>query len=380
MKIGIDCRLWSETGVGRYIRNLVLNLQKLDEKNDYILFVLPKDRGGILKQVEDAPRGIQNDKFKIVEADIGWHTIAEQLKFPKILDQENLDLVHFPYFSVPIFYNRPFVVTIHDLIMHHFSTGQASTHSSIFYRIKLLGYKYVISQAARKAQKIIAVSNATKDEIVDHLKINPQKIAVSYEGADDKISNLPTSSRSAGLRGASKITNYFLYVGNAYPHKNLDRLLEAFKKLNSDVNLVLVGKEDYFYKRLKRKSELMDLSKKVFFLQNVRDEELSNLYQNALALIVPSLMEGFGLPALEAMANNCLVLASDIPVLREVCGDGAIYFDPYNVKDIAQKMKDVYLNNIYHLSEKKEQGLERAKLFSWEKMAKETLKVYESSM
>lgn len=181
----------------------------------------------------------------------------------------------------------------------------------------------------------------------------------------------------------NKIKNYFLYVGNAYPHKNLERLIRAFNIVMSqyfDISLILVGREDYFYKHLKKKIKEMNLSDKVIFLENINDEELSNLYQNALALIIPSLTEGFGLPALEAMANKCLVMCSDIPSLREVCKDCAIYFNPYNIKDIAEKTKDVldHSDDTYHYSDRKEKGFKRSKQFSWKKMAKETLAVYES--
>src|SRR3989338_9629 len=374
MKIGIDCRLWNETGIGRYIRNLIINLIELDGKNEYVLFM----------QNEDRPKlKVNSEKLKVVGVDIKWHTLEEQLRFPQILNRENLDLMHFPYFSVPVFYNRPFVVTIHDLILNHFPTGQASTLPGPIYNIKLLAYKFILNQEAKKAKKIIAVSNATKNEIIDHLKINPQKITVTYEGADDKISNFHTSSRSAGLRGASKILNtkYFLYVGNAYPHKNLDRLLKAFSDLRqNDTKLVLIGKEDYFYKRLKNKAQSLRLSDKVIFLQNVSDKELSNLYQNALALIMPSLMEGFGLPALEAMANNCLVLASNIPSLKEVCGDAALYFNPLSINELADKLSMIAIHNTEYkeLEEIRKRGIERARKFSWQKMARETLKVYES--
>jgi glycosyltransferase involved in cell wall biosynthesis len=364
MKIGIDCRLWDETGIGRYIRNLVLNLRKIDRKNYYTLFVLSKNKEEILKQV-------RNDNFRIVIADIKWHTLEEQLKFPGILNRENLDLVHFPYFSIPIFYNRPFVITIHDLIVNHFSTGHASTLPGPIYNLKLSAYKFILNLAARKAEKIIAVSKATKDEIVDHFKINSQKIAVTYEAADDKIS--ANKSQKVNIDG-----KYFLYVGNAFPHKNLDRLLEAFRAFNVDVNLVLVGKNNYFYNRLRNKAEKMNLIKKIIFLQNVSDEELANLYRNAVALVMPSLMEGFGLPALEAMTNKCLVLASDIPSLKEVCADCAVYFDPKNIKDMASKMQEAY-SDWASFNNKKEKGLARVKLFSWEKMAKETLEIYLSS-
>lgn len=365
MKIGIDCRLWNETGIGRYIRNLVLNLQVIDKKNDYVLFVLRKDKEEIL-------RFSKNDNFRIIEADIRWHTVSEQLKLPQILNRENLDLMHFPYHSVPVFYSQPFVLTIHDLIPYNFPTGQASALPGPIYGLKLLAYKFAIGQAAKKAKKVISVSNATKSEIIDHLGINLQKIEVIYEGVSQKLA---VSSQRSAVKG-----KYFLYVGNAYPHKNLERLLTAFKMLDSNIKLVLVGKEDYFYKRLKQKVEKMKLLDKVIFLQNISDEELSNLYKNAIALISPSLMEGFGLPALEAMVSKCMVLASDIPSLREVCNDVAIYFDPNSVTELTQKMESVCSNDSNHRSDKIKKGTERAKLFSWEKMAKETLAVYEKAV
>ncbi|MDO8461049.1 MAG: glycosyltransferase family 1 protein [bacterium] len=413
MRIGIDCRLWSESGVGRYTRNLVQNLAQIDIKNEYVLFILSKDQEKILHFV-------QNDSFRTVKADIRWHSIEEQIRFPSILNQEKLDLVHFPYFSVPIFYNKPFVVTIHDLILHHFPTGEASTLPLSIYKLKLLGYKYVISQAAKKAKKIITVSNATKEEIIDHLGVREDKIVVTYESVDDRlISKLPTSpfDFAQGFGGASKIKNYFLYVGNAYPHKNLERLLQAFKiitqgalvgnenflvhdakKLKGSshtskpasahrenfvpsprpLTLVLVGKEDYFYKRLREIIKNMKLSDSVIFYGEASDEELINLYQNAKALVMPSLMEGFGLPALEAMANSCLVLASNIPALKEVCGDAAIYFSAYDINEITEVMKSVCFNDSNHFSQNIGRGIERSKMFSWKKMAKETVDIYES--
>jgi glycosyltransferase involved in cell wall biosynthesis len=361
MKIGIDCRLYQETGVGRYVRNLIKNLQVLDKKNKYVLFVLSKDRDEILKQVD-------NENFRIVKADIKWHTLSEQLRFPQILNKENLDLMHFPYFSVPVYYRRPFVVTIHDLIVDHFSTGKASTLPSYIYSLKLYSYKFVLKQAAKNAKKIIAVSQATKNEIIDHLKINEHKIEVTYEGVDRQIANSLVPDKLQNKK-------YFLYVGNAYPHKNLNRLLQAYKTLKQNVYLVLVVKKDYFYERLKRKANDLNLSERVIFLHDIKDGELSGLYRKAIALVFPSLMEGFGLPVLEAMANNCLVLASDIPSLKEICLDSAIYFNPHDIQDIAEKMNEACLGGY---SGKKENALERSKSFSFEKMAKETIKIYES--
>ncbi|MEK7533888.1 MAG: glycosyltransferase family 1 protein [Patescibacteria group bacterium] len=376
MKIGIDARLWNESGVGKYTRNLVEQLQIIDRKNEYMLFVLSQDRKKILNQV-------QNDNFSIVNADIRWHTLEEQMKFSSIINKEDLDLMHFTYPSVPIFYNKPFIVTIHDLILHHFPTGEASTLALPLYYLKHFAYKLVILQAAKKAKRIIAVSKATKKEIIDHLRVPEKKVVVIYEGVSNEITNPKSQIPNKSQNPKYKILNtkYFLYVGNAYPHKNLERMLMAFASIKYrvlSIKLVFVGREDYFYKRLKEKVKNMGLGKSVNFLGEVSDDELICLYRDARALVIPSLMEGFGLPALEAMANKCLVLASDIPSLKEVCGNAAIYFDPYGIDDISKKMIEVYSNDINHYSSNINKGFEKTKIFSWEKMTRETLKVYES--
>lgn len=367
MRIGIDVRLWGQTGVGRYIRNLVLNLQKIDEKNDYVLFVRNKD-------YEDVRGQITNSKWQMVRTDIKWHSVAEQMLFPKVLEKEKLDLVHFPYFSVPIFYNRPFVVTIHDLIINHFPTGKASTLPMLFYKVKRMGYARVIRNAVRKSKKIIVPLNAVKEDLIKSLNVPGEKIFVTYEGA-----SLATSHE---LRATSqKYGKYFLYVGNAYPHKNLERLIgafEIFKKNNNskDVSLLLVGKNDFFYKRLEKNVEQKNLSS-VVFIHDLSDEELYYLYKNAVALVSTSLMEGFGLPAIEAISNDCLVMLSNIPSFKEVCGDSAIYFDQLEERDIAKKMDTVFKNGKKYYAENLQKAKKRLEFFSWEKMAKETLKVYE---
>lgn len=358
MKIGIDARLWNQTGVGRYIRNLVENLQEIDKTNQYILFVRSKDKVKV-----------RNSNFNIVNVNISWHSLEEQLKFPAILNKYNLDIVHFPYYSVPVFYNKPFIVTIHDLIPLHFQTGKASTLPFPFYNLKFIGFKFVVSTAARKAKKIITPSNFSKEDIVKSLKITPSKTEVVYEGVDKAL---------IGNVKRKEVGNYFLYIGNAYPHKNLEFLLNVFKKLPLDFKLILVGSEDYFYKRLKKKVKKNNLEKKVEFFGNASDLELSILYEKAKALIIPSFLEGFGLPALEAMANKCLVLASDIPTLKEICKDAALYFDPTNENDLLQKILEISKNRD-NFQDYINRGIKRTSEFSWRKTAKETLKIYESS-
>lgn len=380
MRIGIDVRLWNESGVGRYIRNLVHELKFLDKKNEYVLFCLSKDKQEILKPLRQAQgKQVQGDRISLIVTDIKWHSITEQVWFPKILNKEKLDLVHFPYFSVPIFYNKPFVVTIHDLIINHFDTGEASTLPKTIYQLKRFGYKFIINHAINNSQKIITVSQATKKEIKDHYNVNEGKIVITYEGVDEKIQN---SQFRVQNEIKKEIENYFLYVGNAYPHKNLKRLIDAFEnlitqKVASDIKLILVGKEDYFYKYLKQYVNKKNLEKYVIFCGFTTDEDLFSLYKNAKALISPSLMEGFDLPVLEAMSKNCLVVLSDIDVHKEIAGNAALYFDPENIQSILDALMQV-IKKSDKIDQKKKSGVEIVKKFSWTDLANKTLKVYES--
>lgn len=365
MKTGIDCRLWNQTGVGRYIRNLVLELSLIDKENQYVLFVRPQD-------AEQVRRQIKNPKFKIEMTDIRWHSLSEQLTFGKILNKHDLDLVHFPYFSHPISYNRPFVVTIHDLIINHFSTGRASTLPLPFYYLKRFGYQKVLDHAVKNARKIIAPLNCVRDDIAKTLNVPNDKIAVTVEGCDSSIVKGEVSEK------VNEVTKspYFLYVGNAYPHKNLERLIEGFEKLNSNKEkLVLVGKEDFFYKRLRKKKY-----SNIIFLHDVTDAELFYLYSNSIAAVSASLMEGFGLLPLEAIGSGTIPLVSDIPAFREVCEDKAIYFDPKDSGDIAKKLELVSGLNKEDREKIIKKGQELLKRFSWKKMAEETLKIYKTSV
>jgi glycosyltransferase involved in cell wall biosynthesis len=367
MRIGIDGRLWNETGVGRYIRNLVRELKVLDKKNTYVLFV------GEDCKIDELSN---NKNWKVIQTPIRWHTLEEQRKLPNLLKSEHLDLVHFPYFSVPVSYNLPFIITIHDLIINHYPTGKASTLPSPVYYAKLLGYKYVIKKATIKAKKIITVSQATKDEIEEHLSIPPDKIAVTYEGISENI-----FGKNQNTHLPFDVEKYFLYVGNAYPHKNLERLIEAFKLVldeYKDVTLVLVGKEDYFYRNLKKKVHELGIEKNVLFAGFISEETLQYCYKNAIATIVPSLMEGFGLPGLEAMRADCLVLASDIPSLKEIYADSAIYFNPLAVESMHATIREV-LTDKNKFNSYIGKGEKRVTFFSWRKMAEQTLKIYESS-
>lgn len=343
MKIGIDARLIHETGVGRYIQNLIRELGVVDKKNSYIAFARKKI-------------ALPNDQWTFRNTDIPWHSVREQIEMPRILESEHLDLVHIPYHNPPIFYSGSMIITIHDLTILHFDTGRATTLPMPLYKLKRLGYWAELALGLRKAKKIIAVSETTKQEIIEHFHINPEKITVTYEGADVKKSNDTRIIKEP----------YVLYVGNAYPHKNLERFLDAWQE-----KIVLATPDDYFSKQIiKRKNVLM--------FGPASKDELANLYTYAQALVFPSFMEGFGLPGIEAMAIGTPVVCSDIPVFREIYGDACLKFDPKDSNDIAQKIKQV-LENEKVRKELIAKGKKQVAKYSWRKMAIESLSIYDQA-
>lgn len=366
MNIGIDARLIEETGVGRYIRNLIAELGRIDTENTYVVFLSKKAFSSFI---------LPNTRWKKVLADVHWHTFSEQIVMPRLFTAELLDLVHIPYHNPPIWYRGNMVITIHDLTILHFSTGKATTLPLPLYQLKRLGYWIELLVGLRKAKKIIAVSETTKQEIIDHFHIPADRIAVTYEGVDGRL--------LSATRDSTPLIQhpYALYVGNAYPHKNLEVLIAAFEDYvrsdpkNIQSRLVLVGEEDYFYHRLKATVLGKNMHDSVIFFGVADDSELANLYTHARVFVFPSLMEGFGLPSLEALSLGCPVLASDIGIFHEILGDQAHYFDPNNKEALTQSLGPYLKERMKKIPPPSKKSMN----FSWPHMAKETLAVYESS-
>lgn len=368
MRIGIDARLYSQTGVGRYIRNLIYQLKLIDTRNYYVIFLNSKDYGKF-----ELPSG----RWEKRKVDIHWHSLAEQTKFPNIILREKCDLIHFPYFSIPLLYDGKFIVTVHDLIMNHFDTGRVSTWPTPIYKIKQLGYKIVFKNALSKSCKIITVSQASKRELIKHYHVPEDKIIVTYEASEPRLANVDPPKNLLHPTPRS----YILYVGNAYPHKNLNRLLNVFKNIQErfpKIQLVMVGQIDTFYKRLEKETKVKKVPR-VTFTGEVTDNNLAWLYSNALCFVFPSLMEGFGLPPLEAMSYGCPVVAANVSSIPEVCDEACLYFDPTNEIDIEQKITQILDDKNKILKEKLiQKGFVQIKRYNWEKTALETLKAYES--
>lgn len=363
MKIGIDARLWNQTGVGRYIRNLVGEIDRIADSNhphSYVVYLMPEE----YKNVQ-----FTSDRIQKRSVNIRWHSVQEQIKFPQIISKDNLDLMHFTYYSVPYRYKKPYVITLHDVIIYHYYTGKASTLPFPLYHLKHMAYKMLLSQIKKNACKILVPLEATRNDVVALFPTVKSKTIVTREGFDTRISQ--AHAEGTPFEELSK-QKYFLYVGNAYPHKNLSRLLKAFTELDESVKLVLIGKNDYFYKKLKP-----TLPANVMVLHDVTDAELGYLYKHAVACVSPSLMEGFGLPLLEAMSLSTMVVASDIPAFKEVCKDSALYFNPKNVHSIMSTLMQALNLAPDSKKERISKGKQYASTYSWKEMVQETINAYE---
>ncbi len=377
MRIGIDARFFGLVGkgLGRYTERLIENLERVEGEHEFTIF-LRKENFDLYRPA--SPR------FRKVLADFRWYSLAEQLRFPPLLRREKIDLMHFPHFNVPVLTPCPFVVTIHDLILFRYPTRRATTLNAMTYGLKYAAYRATIALAAWRARAIVTVSECTKRDIVRELKVKPERVTVTYEAADGVEIGQLTIPGTYDPRAKGIVKPYFLYVGNAYPHKNLERLLEVFASLRKerlDAQLVLVGKMDHFYARLKEEAGRLGLLEKsdVVFYGYAEEAELAELYRRARAYVFPSLLEGFGLPPLEAMRYGTPVAAAGNSCLPEILGDAAVYFDPEDSADMAKAMRAVFTDEALRgrLAEK---GKRRVERFSWRECAERTYRTYLSSL
>ncbi|MBU2577766.1 glycosyltransferase family 4 protein [Patescibacteria group bacterium] len=372
MKIGIDCRMYGlkHAGIGRYVENLVTEILKKDKKNSYVLFVRKEDFKNLSKKFLNV---------RVVEADIPHYSIREQTDFPLIMGKQKVDLMHFPHFNVPVLYNGKFVITIHDLVKHNSKGKETTTRNLGIYWLKYFGYKTIFEHSVRRAIKILVPSYFVKKDLLNNYKQPRGKIVVTYEGVNILGSGKKSKEEVSKILKKYKTESPFvLYVGSVYPHKNIERLIKAVLLLNNEgifINLVVVCARSVFWQRLENKIKELKAEKIVNLAGFVPDEELIFLYKEAKALVFPSLSEGFGLPGLEAISNETPLIASDIPVFREIYEEAAIYFDPYSEKDIKEKIKIVLENK--ELRERlKETGKIVSEKFDWKKTASETINVY----
>jgi glycosyltransferase involved in cell wall biosynthesis len=313
---------------------------------------------------------------QLVSANFRHYSIAEQTLFPRLLNQYNLNLMHFTNFNAPIFYKKPFVVTIHDVV-HHQLPGAKKSH--VLHR---LAYKLVINKAIQNSRAIITVSEASKKDISNLLGVTPEKIKVIYEG-----SFLPTQANpehAADLKNKFFISNpYFLFVGTLERKKNIIGLARGFaqllKRTGLKMDLVFAGHADPHYPDIRLQALAAGNKEHMVFTDWVSDRDLAALYYGAFAFVSASGYEGFGLPGVEAMKFSLPLLVSNTPVFNEIYDNAAIYFDWTNPNDIAKNMELIAKDNQFY-KQLQENSRKRSLLFDWQKTAKITLECYEKAI
>ncbi len=366
MRIGIDARMLNNTGIGRYLRNLLIQLAAIDTNNEYIIFVNPEN----LRIIDHT-----NVMFVPFTSYLPVYSLREQYMLPIQIRKWNIDLMHYPNFNVPLFPYCPYVVTIHDLI-YYLYPEECPSKMAHYYA------KYMLRYAAKHARIVMTVSNHSKNDLMRYFHLHEDRIRVILNAPDTKIYPASRSRHthiSNHLQKKYGISDpYVLYVGKHHRYKNIITLLHAFirhQAIFEQFQLVIAGKRDSRQQALYDMAAAMDPGTRIIFTDFVSDDDIFKLYQQASLFVFPSLYEGFGLPPLEAMACGVPVITSCAASLPEIVGDAAIVVDPSDVTAMADAMQHVLTDtHLWHTL--REKGLQHAQTFSWERAARQLLEVY----
>jgi glycosyltransferase involved in cell wall biosynthesis len=374
VRVAIDIRAVSDFGVGTYIRNIVRALGKLDHTNEYVLV-------GEAERIFDISRLPRN--FRTVRLTIPPTTTRGYFALRQILREQQCDLMHMPslLWLPPYLPPCPYVVTVHDVLdyMYRAGNGRGLRSSVHFYSTRFV---------LRRASRILAVSNFTKNDVSRLFRIPCDRIEVIYNAIDERFMQGHATEEEQQFIAERYQVNYpfLLYAGRISPQKNLVRIIEAFSSLKAelgkesiypDLKLIIIGDEVSRHPDLRRTVVKSGVQNDVRFLGFVPIDVLRIFYDTAKVFVFPSLYEGFGLPPLEAMAHGTPVVTSNTSSLPEVVGDGAVLVNPENVFEIRKAIYRALTDSV--LREKlKLRGYERVKLFSWENSAARMVEVFDS--
>ena len=371
MKVAIDIRRMTEFGVGTYIRNVVRTLARLDRDGEYFLIGSPE---------RVAECGALPPNFHSVALDGGDNTLKGTLDFRAIVRRLDCDVVHIPHlYWIPRGLGCPYILTVHDLLEHMYGSRDASS-------LRRSLYFYLTRRALRKAARVIAVSQFTKNEIEKLLAVPDARIEVVYNAIDERFLHGHATAADRELIAQRYQVNhpFILYAGAIRPHKNVVRIIEAFSSLKSelqkeqqfpDLKLIIIGDDLSSHPRLRRTVVRSGVQNDVRFLGFVPIEVLRIFYDVAKIFVFPSLYEGFGLPPLEAMAHGTPVVASNTSSLPEVVGNAALLVNPENVFEIRRGLQRALLDPVLR-ERMKQRGYEQAQRFSWTSSVSRILEIY----
>ncbi|HSX01220.1 MAG TPA: glycosyltransferase family 1 protein, partial [Candidatus Saccharimonas sp.] len=294
--------------------------------------------------------------------------LGEQLGLARQLYNLRPDLVHFAAPNTPLLYWGRHTTMVHDLILLDYSTARGSVWRRAVYWMKRLVFGLMMWVVARSARQLFTPTEYVRDQLLKRYHLQPERVTATRLGIDLLIAAAePIDRFETG-------PEYALYVGNCYPYKNVARLVEAFAQLASErpgLKLVLVGRDDHFRKLVRDQVDALGLHDRVVFTGAISDGALRGLYEHAKLYVHPSLAEGFGLQALEAMTAGVPVLAARSSCLPEICGEAAEYFDPHSTAELAEKMR-MMLDDEARRTALEKLGRERVKEFSWQAMSRQT--------
>jgi len=371
MRIAIDARMYGKgvTGIGTYVQNLTDYIFQLDQNNDYYLFLLPENFDKF-----NPP----HSKIHKIKTTAKWYSYQEQTQLLFELNKYKFDLVHFPHFNAPIFYNRPRIHTIHDITPKFFPGHKQKS----WYRKK--AYELTIKTGLKKSKIVITDAENTKKDLIEHFQLSSAKIAVVNLGIENEFKVSENYDKIKEVRAKYQISKPFIFYTSAWrSHKNFEGLIQAFdlfkKQTQLDYQLVLGGEEDPFYLNISKEIAKAESKKDIIAPGFIPDTDLPLIYNAASLYVFPSFYEGFGFTGLEAMACGTPVISSNRSCLPEIYEQAALYFDPENIAEITAQMKKVLTDQDLE-QELITKGFQQIKKYSWQQCAQQTLAIYQQAL
>ena len=366
--IGLDARKLRDFGIGTYVRNLVRGLAAIDSENRYVLLVGPAGR----EILSDLP-----DNFRLVLEPSPVYSLREMAVLSWRLLRLRLDLYHATHYVLPVYVRPRVVVTIHDIIHLLYPEFLPNT-------LAFLYAQRMIRSSLERGTRIIAVSQSTKADLQEHFEVDSGKIQVIHNGVEEEYrQRIPDEELERRLRALGLSRPYLLFVGNPKPHKNLDRVVQAYARARElapfDAPLVCVGDRGSQEFKIRQRALNLGLGDRVRLLGHVAQEVLPAIYQGATLFLYPTLYEGFGLPVVEAMASGVAVITSNTSALKEVAEGYAHLVDPLDVEGMAKAIARC-MSDPEHRATLARLGQRRAEDFRWEKAARKTLAVYRAAL
>ena len=365
--IGIDARKIQDFGIGTYVRNLIRSLAAIDSENRYVLLAKPEDRAGLL----DLP-----ENFQVALESSPVYSVRELFALSWHLYRRKLDLYHSTHYVLPAWVSSKVVVTIHDIIHLLYPEFLPSNFAFLY-------AQRMIRRSLTRGDRIVSVSQSTKNDLTQHFDVDGRKIEVIHNGVDDAFrQRLSTEDLQRWLRDLGIPQPYLLFVGNpAKPHKNLDTVVQAYARARRmaqfDAPLICVGSRQGSEFKIRARAEYLGIGDKVRLLGHVAQEALPAIYQGATLFLYPTLYEGYGLPVIEAMASGVAVITSNTSALKEISEGYALLVDPLDLDGIAKAIASL-MGSPERRAAFAERGIRRAEDFRWDEMARKTLDIYMS--